>query len=149
MAQRPPEVLASRLGYLLKHAQIRLGEAVTAALAPYGIDARELAVLSLLSAEYPLSQLEAAGKLNVDRTTMVALIDGLEDKGLVERRRSNQDRRKNIVELTETGKERLRKADAARREVDRLFLAPLGLEGAEQLVSALQVLVIGDWESAP
>jgi hypothetical protein len=45
MAERPPDVLISRLGDLFKHAQIRLNEAVAAALAPFGIDGRELAVL--------------------------------------------------------------------------------------------------------
>jgi DNA-binding MarR family transcriptional regulator len=36
-------------------------------------------------------QLEAAGRLRVDRTTMVALVDALEGKDLVERRRSAEE----------------------------------------------------------
>lgn len=47
--------------------------------------------------------MELAGRLGVDRTTMVALIDGLERKGLVERRRSARDRRRNVVLLTAEG----------------------------------------------
>lgn len=96
----PPEVLTSRLGYLLKHAYLRLTEESSLALAPYGIDGRELAVLAVLDAHDELSQLDAAGKLGIDRTTMVSLVDALEDKELVERRRSPRDRRKNIVQLT-------------------------------------------------
>jgi DNA-binding MarR family transcriptional regulator len=144
MPDAPPEALMTRLGYLLKHAQIRLSEAVAQALAPFGIDGRELAVLLVLAAEYPLSQLEAAGRLRVDRTTMVALIDALEDKGFVARRRSQEDRRKNIVELTAAGQDCLGKAEQARAEVETRFLAPLGRADADKLIQNLQTLVTAD-----
>ncbi|WP_405736200.1 MarR family transcriptional regulator [Streptomyces sp. NBC_01537] len=137
----PPEVLSSRLGYLLKHAYLRLTEESARALAPHGIDGRELAVLAVLDAHDELSQLEAAGKLGIDRTTMVALVDALESKEFVERRRSPQDRRKNIVQLTPVGRERLRDAEFARQEMERGFLAPLSSADATCLVRALQSLV--------
>ncbi|HVV11000.1 MarR family winged helix-turn-helix transcriptional regulator [Amycolatopsis sp.] len=142
--EKLPDVLVSRLGYLLKHVQLKLSDAVALALSPFGIDGRELAVLSVLAAEYPLSQLEVAGRLRVDRTTMVALIDALEGKGLVERRRSPEDRRKNMVGLTAEGHERLLKADKARQEVDRVFLAPLGEGDAGRLVRDLQILLMAE-----
>ncbi|MDX3454204.1 MarR family transcriptional regulator [Streptomyces sp. ME02-8801-2C] len=137
----PPEVLTSRLGYLFKHAHLRLAEESARALAPHGIDGRELAVLAVLDAHDELSQLEAAGKLGIDRTTMVALIDTLEGKELVERRRSPSDRRKNIVQLTAAGRERLRGAELARQEMERRFLAPLSSTDATRLVRSLQALV--------
>ncbi|MFF0011979.1 MarR family winged helix-turn-helix transcriptional regulator [Streptomyces sp. NPDC005374] len=138
----PPEVLTSRLGYLLKHAYLRLTEESARALAPHGVDGRELAVLVVLDAHGELSQLDAAGKLGIDRTTMVALIDALEGKELVERRRSPRDRRKNIVQLTSTGRDRLRDAESARREMERDFLAPLSRADSEHLVRALKSLVV-------
>ncbi|MFF7928888.1 MarR family winged helix-turn-helix transcriptional regulator [Streptomyces mirabilis] len=134
--------LESRLGYLLKHAQQRLARASAAALAPLGIDGHELAVLAVLAAEYPLSQVEVAGRLGVDRTTMVALVDGLEDQGLVERRRSPADRRKNIVELTPEGRDCLGRAERARLAMERRFLDPLDEETAAALVRALRILVV-------
>jgi DNA-binding MarR family transcriptional regulator len=137
----PSEVLTSRLGYLLKHAYLRLTEASTHALAPFGIDGRELAVLAVLATQYPLSQLEAAGRLGIDRTTMVTLIDTLEAKGLVERHRSAQDRRKNAVQLTSMGQDCLRQAEQARKEMEHQFLAPLSHSDADRLVRALQTLV--------
>jgi DNA-binding MarR family transcriptional regulator len=144
MPDAPPEPLLTRLGYLLKHAQIRLSAAMTEALAPFGIDGRQLAVLLVLAAEYPLSQLEAAGRLNVDRTTMVALIDALEDKGLVVRRRSPEDRRKNIVELTDDGRKTMRQAEEARARVESRFLAPIGRAGGNRLIRDLQRLLTAD-----
>jgi DNA-binding MarR family transcriptional regulator len=138
------DVLAGRLGYLLKHAQQRLVQAAMPAMAPFGIDGRELAVLTVLSAGVPLSQQEAADQLRVDRTTMVSLVDELEAKGLVERRRSAHDRRKNIVQLTKTGLHCLRQAGRARDRVDREFLAPLGDALARDFIRALQILARAD-----
>ena len=140
MTAGPSEALASRLGYLLKHAQQRLVWAAEPVMAKYGIDGRELAVLTVLAADYPLSQHEAAERLGVDRTTMVALVDELEAKGLVERHRSLQDRRKNIVQLTDAGEHCLDGAGRSRDEVEREFLAPLGDELGQQFLRALQIL---------
>jgi DNA-binding MarR family transcriptional regulator len=140
MSDGLPDALASRLGYLLKHAQQRLVQAAAPVMTEFGIDGRELAVLTVLAAGHPLSQQEAAEQLGVDRTTMVALVDALEAKGLVERQRSPQDRRKNIVLLTQAGSDCLRGAGAARDEVEREFLAPLGDTLGRQFVRALQIL---------
>ncbi|WP_369190933.1 MarR family winged helix-turn-helix transcriptional regulator [Streptomyces sp. R08] len=141
-----PVPLESRLGYLLKQAQARLARASAEALVPHGVDGHELGVLVVLSTGESLSQVEAAGRLGVDRTTMVSLIDGLEDHGLVERRRSPHDRRKNLVELTPEGRDCLRLAEQARRAAERRFLSPLDEETAESLVRALQTLVIAERE---
>ncbi|MGW4249689.1 MarR family winged helix-turn-helix transcriptional regulator, partial [Nocardia sp. NPDC004722] len=85
----PDDVLRSRLGYLLKHAYHRLAEEIGTALRPLGIDSRELAVLVLLDdTDTPLSQLDLAQRLGIDRTTMTQFTDTLEAKGLLARRRS-------------------------------------------------------------
>ena len=136
-----PDALAYRLGYLLKHAQQRLLQAAAPVMAEFGIDGRELSVLAVLGGDSELSQQEAARELGVDRTTMVALVDMLEAKGLVSRQRSVQDRRKNIVRLTEHGLQCLDGAGRARDEVERQFLAPLGETGAARFIEALQILV--------
>ncbi|MFE9428635.1 MarR family winged helix-turn-helix transcriptional regulator [Kitasatospora sp. NPDC006697] len=143
MTGQGPAPLTARLGYLMKHAQARLTEASAQALAPFGLDGRELAVLAVLAAERPLSQLEAAGRLGVDRTTMVALVDTLERKGLVERRRSEQDRRRNTVQLTGHGRDCLAGAERAREELERRFLAPLPEADAAAFLRALRVLATG------
>jgi DNA-binding MarR family transcriptional regulator len=136
-----PNALAYRLGYLLKHAQQRLALAAAPVMAEFGIDGRELAVLAVLGGDSELSQHEAAQELGVDRTTMVALVDTLEHKGLVRRQRSPADRRKNIVQLTDLGRRCLDGAGRARDEIEREFLAPLGKDGSARFVRALQILV--------
>ncbi|TMR94271.1 MarR family winged helix-turn-helix transcriptional regulator [Nonomuraea basaltis] len=130
-----------RLGYLLKQANLRLAELTGPALEPYGIEGREFAVLSVLGTPEPLSQLEAAQRLGIDRTTMVGLLDGLERKKLVGRRPHPDDRRKNMVELTEHGRETL---DGATRAVDgaeEAFLAGLPGDDARLIRDLLDRLV--------
>ncbi|MEV4009383.1 MarR family transcriptional regulator [Nonomuraea angiospora] len=114
-----------RLGYLLKHANLRLSELTGPALEPYEIDGREFGVMSVLRTPEPLSQLEAAQRLGIDRTTMVALLDGLERKKLVGRRPHPADRRKNMVELTDHGREVLEAAARAVGVAEEEFLAGL------------------------
>ena len=140
-AERPSPELANHLGYLLKHARLQMTEFTSAALAPHGINGRELAVLVVLAEGEPASQQQAAGRLGVDRTTMVALIDALEDKGLVTRHPHADDRRKNVVELTPTGQDTLRLAGQASDEAERQFLAPLAEPAAQQFKDVLRTLV--------
>jgi DNA-binding MarR family transcriptional regulator len=117
--------MSDRLGYLLKHVLAQLTEAQTKALAPHGVNGRDLAVLSAIAASEPLSQLEVAARLRVDRTSIGDLLDGLEERGLVERRRSPEDRRRNVVVLTPLGESTFEAAERIRREVESEFLAPL------------------------
>ena len=130
-----------RLGFLLKHVHQRLIETAGPALLPYGIDGRELAVLTVLGGEVPLSQQEAARELMIDRTTMVAMVDALEAKGLVLRRPDPADRRRNLVQPTDTGREVLSGATAARDAAEREFLAPLGPDGSREFRAALRALL--------
>lgn len=139
--QEAPAQLTNRLGYLLKHAQARLTELTSEALAPYGITGRELAVLLVLTGGGPASQQQAAGRLGIDRTSMVAFLDALEGKGLVARRPDANDRRRNVVELTATGRDTVHKATRAAHEAERQFLAALTQPAADQLRRALKRLI--------
>jgi DNA-binding MarR family transcriptional regulator len=140
-SEGPGPELTTRLGYLLKHVQERLREQSSAALAPYGVDGRELAVLVVLASAEPASQQQAAQRLGVDRTTMVGLLDALEGKGLVTRHPHAADRRRNVVELTAAGRDTFRDAIRASDEAERRFLAPLSQPAAERFREALQQLL--------
>src|ERR1700712_3067700 len=102
--RRPEDLgreVTGALGYLLKHAHLQLEAATTEALSPFGIDPRALGVLRVLASREPTSQQEVAQLRSVDRTTMVALLDGLEGRGVISRRPHPTDRRRNVVEMTE------------------------------------------------
>lgn len=99
-------------------------------------------MLVVLDNAGPGSQQQAARRLGVDRTTMVALLDGLEAKGLVTRHPDDADRRRNVVGLTQAGHLKLAAATAASEEAERQFLAPLDSETARQLKESLRLLAI-------
>jgi DNA-binding MarR family transcriptional regulator len=79
--------------------------------------------------------------MSVDRTTMVALVDDLQLKGLVQRRQDPDDRRKNVVELTEAGRGAVRQAGQAVEQAERDFLAPLSAAEAAQFKKTLRALL--------
>ncbi|MEV4053429.1 MarR family transcriptional regulator [Amycolatopsis sp. NPDC049688] len=143
MSSAPPAV-TSRLGYLLKHAQLRLAELAEPLYAPLGVTGRQLALLALFGAGPAQSQQDGAARLGVDRTTMVALVDELEAKGLVRREVAPGDRRKRLVTLTPEG-ERVRAAgEEATRQAEALLLEPLPAEDGERLRAALHRVVRGE-----
>lgn len=137
-----------RLGYLLKHAMVRMEALNASALAPLGIDTRELGVMFLIGDHEPTSQQQSAQRLGVDRTTMVALIDTLEHKGLVTRHPDADDRRRNVVVLTDAGRDVVRQATKASSEAERTFLSPLTAEAADDLRTALQQALLGARDAA-
>jgi DNA-binding MarR family transcriptional regulator len=130
-----------RLGYLMKHAHHRLSELTGKALEPYGISGRQLAVLMAIDDRTPQSQQEIARRLDVDRTSMVALIDELERAGLAERQSAVNDRRRNVVALTAAGQDVLRHATKASDAAEREFLATLSRADAAAFRRLLQALV--------
>jgi DNA-binding MarR family transcriptional regulator len=140
-ARREPE---DSLVYLLKHATARLHDLADAALEPLGLDGKELGVLRLLVGREPASQLEVARMLGIDRTTMVALLDGLEKKGVVTRRQDPADRRRNVVELTDAGLALYARADAAYAVAEKDFLSPASAADAEALRQVLHAVVRPD-----
>ena len=137
-----------RLAYLLKRAFLDLEELHREHLDPLGINGRELSVLLLLDAREPESQQAAAERLQVDRTTMVALLDGLEAKGLVARQADPADRRRNVVALTNKGRRTLEKAVRASDEAEARLLEGLDRSERTQLRSLLARINAGADEDA-
>lgn len=138
----PGPRLRARLGYLLKHAFLELEELHAVHLADSPVNVRELSVLLLLDGREPESQQQAADRLGVDRTTMVGLLDGLEGKGLVARQPDPGDRRRNVVVLTDAGRNALEEATAASDEAERQLLSELTPRQAEQLRDLLSRVVL-------
>lgn len=130
-----------RLGFLLKHVQLRHSELTAAALAPLGVNGREAAVLLAIDGTSALSQGEIAGGMGVDRTTMVAHIDDLQAKGLVRRTQDPRDRRRNVVELTAAGRDTVRRAADVAAQAERTFLRRLSPADAEQFRKTLRILL--------
>ena len=139
--QRPGADTLPRLGHLLKHAYLQFTGLTSEALEPLGITAMEWAALLRFDEEPSLSQAGLARLLGIDRTTMVALVDQLEGKGLVTRRPHREDRRKNVVELTAEGRSVKKRAAGLVDGCERQYLSALTKLDAQQLKAALQIVI--------
>lgn len=132
-----PHVLADRPGALLVRAARTGQELAARRLAPLGLTVQMCGVLILLG-EGPISQHALGEQLGIDRTTVVELIDDLEKKGVVERRRNPEDRRSYALSLTPRGrtvqKQAVRTFDAAADEL----LKPLKASERRVLVDLLR-----------
>jgi DNA-binding MarR family transcriptional regulator len=133
----PRPRLSARLTYLLKRALVDLENLHAEHLAPVGVSGRELGVLLLLDGPDATSQQQVAGRLGVDRTTMVGLLDGLEAKGLVARHADAGDRRRNVLRLTGAGQTALDQALRASEKAERQLLADLDDDESAQLRTLL------------
>jgi DNA-binding MarR family transcriptional regulator len=133
-----------RLAYLFKHAERLMSELHVEALAPLDLHARELGALLVIDRFEPASQQQVADRLGVDRTTMVAIIDALEAKGIIARRPDVEDRRRNVIELTPAGQDILCQATAASDAAEAQLLAPLSPEESEQLRDLLARVLARD-----
>jgi DNA-binding MarR family transcriptional regulator len=86
-----------------------------------GISPPMLKTLLWLTPGFPVSMRTIAEELKVDASWVTALIDGLEEKGFVERQPSPEDRRVKIVALTEDGAVSRKKAEEQLNEPPKSF----------------------------
>lgn len=135
-----PPLLAEWTAPLLSRAALKIRARFEENLAPLGLRAKHFGVLTLLQ-NGPRSQVEIGRDLLVDRTTMVALVDELVQRGLVERGRHPQDRRAHAVTLTEQGREMLPQAAAIAHQTERDCLAALDADEQKQLRALLARLM--------
>jgi DNA-binding MarR family transcriptional regulator len=82
--------------------------------------------------------------LEMDATNVVGLLNELEADNLVERRRSPQDRRRHVVELTDVGVKRLAKAELALVGVENEVFGALNVGQRETLYNMLQQVIGGN-----
>lgn len=107
------------------------------------VDARrdQYAVMVALDELGQASQAELGRRLMLDRSDMSALIDELESAGHAVRERDEQDRRRNVIRLTDAGTARLRELDVVADAVQDDLLAPLSAGERDELLALLQRLV--------
>lgn len=111
----------------------RLGRQVEIALARVDLTTSQYRVLVQLTEGAEASS-SLAAKLAVSRPSATAVVEGLVQRGLVDRRHSDEDRRRVSVSLTETGRQVLAEAD----EVVTVKLAELlGVISARQAQQAV------------
>ena len=136
-----PVALGDRLGFMLVRATAGVSRLAAETLEPLGIEARHYGVLALIAELGPLSQQALAELLQVDRSTMVPLLDELEQRRLVRRRRNPADRRAYSIEPTPLGLKTQVCAAELLEECERHFLTALTVDEQRQFHALLGRLV--------
>jgi DNA-binding MarR family transcriptional regulator len=107
-------------------------------LAPLKLAPPDAGILHILRSSPGVSQQELAGKLGSHPSRVVALIDGLEQRGLVERRPNADDRRQYSLFLSPKGTETLDAIGGVAREHQEDLLHTLDREERQQLTALLK-----------
>ena len=134
----PSDVLVGSISFLLSKLGSLTSSRFNAAVAPFGIHPGHYGLLRILQVSGPDSQQALGEALGFAPSRMVALVDELEDKGLVERRRSPTDRRVNMLHLTRKGRTTLAQSTDAGMIWQEELLANLSTTEREQLLKLLQ-----------
>ena len=132
MAERPRGI-TERPALLLVKLGNEIAQQADDPLAAMGLSGRQYMVLAVLSSDTPPSQLELAGLCGLLPAQVVPVVDELERRGFVGRQRSEADRRRSVVTLTDAGREILAQAD----ELGRALLDVIEPAAREVLVETL------------
>jgi len=118
------------VGFLLSQLGAAGSRGFTAELAPLGIEPRQFAMLRYVAAAEGRSQQALGTALAIPASRMVALVDELEGRSLLERRPNPADRRSHALFLTDKGRSML--ADAVAVATAHEAMVCSGLTGDER-----------------
>jgi DNA-binding MarR family transcriptional regulator len=127
----------SQPAFLLAQVGAHAASKFTDRLAALELTPPDAGILRLLRAANGISQQELSGKLGIHPSRLVAVLDGLEEKGLVERRANEDDRRQYSLRLTERGAQALEQVGQVARQHQDALLAALSREERERLAELL------------
>ncbi len=128
----PPELVKSMV-FLLGRLGMTVKKQAVEELEAAGHSAYDYGVLTLVAEGACQTQGAIADALELDRGQLVGLLDGLEERGLIERKRDPSDRRRHSVVLTAEGKRQLARLRSIVKRIEDEFFAPLDSDERDQL----------------
>ena len=129
---------ANSVAFLIARVGFGSARGLRERLEPFGIDPRQFAMLNQLALAEGQSQQAIADGIGIPKSRMVAIVDDLQERGLVERRQG--DRRTHALHLTDAGRDLLRRTRRAARDHDAELTKPLSEAERAELVALLQRL---------
>lgn len=126
------------VGRLLHYVKLSMTDALDEELAPLGITSAQFAILVMLHDADADSASDLCKTASYDQGAMTRMIDRLERKGLVNRVRSPDDRRRVNLELTREGRAVYPKLIASAANVNNRFLRGFSKTEVEALETLLQ-----------
>jgi DNA-binding MarR family transcriptional regulator len=125
------------VGFLLSSTGYASSRGFHRQLEPLGLDPRGFSVLRAVGFNQGQSQQTLARALAIPASRMVAIIDTLETRGLLERRMRDDDRRTRAVHLTEAGNDLLKRAFALAAAYESWLCEGLSPADRDQLIGLL------------
>ncbi len=101
LAPDVPARLQGSIAFLISRIHARMHREFVAALAPLDLMPAHYGALTALQSLGPVSQVQLARSLGVSGAHVVQMVDDLEERGLLERRRQTSDRRNQHLYLRE------------------------------------------------
>ena len=135
-----PRELRESTSFLLKRLGFAAKERAADVFEQTGLTPYHFAVLLALAEDSHETQGSIADLLGYDRGQLVGLLDELEERGFVERKRDQADRRRQLVSLTPAGKRELTRLRAVSRKLDDELFGPLDADQRELLHELLLAL---------
>jgi DNA-binding MarR family transcriptional regulator len=126
------------LGFHLRMASAAVARDFAAAMAGLDLTQKQCAVLELVAANPHLSQIDLAQALGADRATMMAVVDRLDGRGLLLRRKSRRDGRRQELSLSAAGQRLLDEARLRIAAHEARFLERLGSRRTGELLALLR-----------
>jgi DNA-binding MarR family transcriptional regulator len=137
--------MSSRLDRSPIHLLHRAGQCVAdlfaAEITEADLTPRQLAVLAAVASKEGVSQTALVDATGIDRSTLADVVRRLQRKGLLRRRRTQEDARAYAVKLTDEGRRVLGVVGPAARRVDDRVLAALPGKQRQEFVAALASIV--------
>jgi DNA-binding MarR family transcriptional regulator len=139
-AVNEPGSLLASTGYLLARLGMESRRVWGQMLGEHGLTPHQFGVLMTLAQLKAASQQQLSQAVGVDPRNAVPIVDSLEQRGLIGRRRDPADRRKHTITLTKAGQVQIEQLGQAGNELENWFLASLTDEERAGLHATLRKL---------
>lgn len=135
--------LAGLLGYALRRAQVRVFQDFAASMNRFALTPGQVGALLLIEANPGLSQTALGAALGIDRSSVVPLIDRLQERRFVRRMAHARDRRAHALALTQTGTAFVRRFVATLERHEDRIVERLTAAERKQLIDLLNRVATG------
>ena len=144
----PPDAMPARIlelpTWLISRAYAHSHRLLAEGFATADVRGYHYRLLAALEDFGPASQAALGRRTSIDRSDVVAALNDLAGRGLIQRSPDADDRRRNVITITPAGSEQLRTLDQILEGVQEKLLAPLSARDRTQLIRLLGRLLEGD-----